>query len=271
MTRLYNILRALAVSVLAVAVIVPVMLYIVLSIGVVQRELCKVGEKELSGLLGADVTIGELSVSPFNKVLLKDVSVIVAPGDTALQVERLGAGVVLGKLFFDRRIVFSYAEIIGLDARLRRDSAGAPLNIQPIIDKLSPKDKNKPPTRYDLRVNNIVIRRSGISYDVAASPVTPGKFNPDHIKIYGLKADLLLPRIKNDDYVVSLNRLALREQSGLSVESLGGLFMVSDSLLAVKDFSLELPQSRILTDDINMSYQGWADLSRQYFETPVLI
>lgn len=102
MTRLYNILRALAVSVLAVAVIVPVMLYIVLSIGVVQRELCKVGEKELSGLLGADVTIGELSVSPFNKVLLKDVSVIVAPGDTALQVERLGAGVVLGKLFFDR-------------------------------------------------------------------------------------------------------------------------------------------------------------------------
>jgi len=268
MTRLYNILRALAVSVLAVAVIVPVMLYIVLSIGAVQRELCKVGEKELSGLLGADVTIGELSVSPFNKVLLKDVSVIVAPGDTALQVERLGAGVVLGKLFFDRRIVFSYAEIIGLDARLRRDSAGAPLNIQPIIDKLSPKDKNKPPTRYDLRVNNIVIRRSGISYDVAASPVTHGKFNPDHIKIYGLKADLLLPRIKNDDYVVNLNRLALREQSGLSVESLGGLFMISDSLLAVKDFSLELPQSRILTDDINMSYQGWNDLSANILRLP---
>lgn len=269
MTRLYNILRALAVSVLAIAVIVPVVLYIVLSIGAVQREISKIGESELSGLLGADVTIGELTVSPFNKVLLKDVSVVIEPGDTALRVHRLGAGVVLSKLLLDRRIVFSYAEIIGLDARLHRDSANAPLNIQPIIDRLSPKDKNKPPTRYDLRVNNIVIRRSEVSYDVGDKPRNGEKFDPNHIGIHGLRADLLLPRIKNDNYVVKLNRLAMRERSGLSIESLSGLFMVSDTALAVNDFSLELPESRLVLGDMTVKYNGWNDLSANITRIPL--
>lgn len=127
MTRVYNILRALTVSILAIAVFIPVVLYVVLSIGAVQREVGKVAEHELAKLLGADVAIGELTVSPFNKVLLKDVSVTVSPEDTVLRVDRLGAGVVLSKLIFERRVVFSYAEIIGLDARLYRDSTERPI------------------------------------------------------------------------------------------------------------------------------------------------
>lgn len=268
MTRLYNILRALAVSALAIAVIVPVVLYVILSIGAVQREIGKIGEQQLSELLGAEVKIGELTVNPFNKLLLKDVAVIVAPGDTALRVERLGGGIVLSKLLLDRRMVFSYAEIIGLDARLWRDSANAPLNIQPIIDRLSPKDKNKPPTQYDLRINNIVIRQSALSYDVLDSPRRNDRFDAKHIKVYGLKADLLLPKIKNDDYVVRLRRLALREQSGLSIDELSGMFMASDSRLAIEDFNLVLPESRLLLDRIELKYDGWADLTSRLAKLP---
>lgn len=269
MTRVYNILRALTVSILAIAVFIPVVLYVVLSIGAVQREVGKVAEHELAKLLGADVAIGELTVSPFNKVLLKDVSVTVSPEDTVLRVDRLGAGVVLSKLIFERRVVFSYAEIIGLDARLYRDSTGAPLNIQPIIDRLSPKDKNKPPTTYDLRINNIVIRQSALRYDVGNQPELSGRFDPNHISLSGLRADLLLPRIKNDDYVVKLHRLALREKAGLSLDALSGVFMVSDSMLAIRDFSLELPQSRLLLGDVELKYDGWDDLSSNLMTLPI--
>lgn len=268
MTRLYNILRAFAVTAIAIAVIVPVMLYVFLSIGAVQREICKFGESELSQLLGADVKIGELTVNPFNKVLLKDVSIEVTPGDSVLKVDRLGAGIVLSKLLFERRIVFSYAEIIGLDARIWRDSANAPLNIVPIIERLSSKDKNKPPTLYDLRINNIVIRKSALSYDVLNMPVNSGRFDPNHIRVENLKADLLLPRIKNDDYVVRLHRLAMQEKSGLSVEALSGLFIASDTMLSVQDFNLEFPKSRILLGKTEMRYDGWSDLTSNIANLP---
>ena len=154
----------------------------------------------------------------------------------------------------ERRIVFSYAEIIGLDARIWRDSANAPLNIAPIIERLSSKDKNKPPTLYDLRINNIVIRKSALSYDVLNMPVNSGRFDPNHICVENLKADLLLPRIKNDDYVVRLHRLAMQEKSGLSVEALSGLFIASDTMLSVQDFNLEFPKSRILLGKTEMKY-----------------
>ncbi len=261
MTRIYNILRAIAVTSLAIAIIVPIVLYVVLSIGAVQNYIGRIAERELCTLLGAEVKIGNVSLSPFNKVLLQDVSVITAPGDTALQVRRLGGGIVLGKLIVDRRLVFSHAEIIGLDARIWRDSADAPLNIQPIIDRLSPKDKARPATLYDLRINNVVIRRSQVSYDVRSVAHTPGRFNPGHVAVRDLKADLLLPRLKNDDFVVKLNRLAMKEESGLAVEALSGLFKVAPSGLAIEDFVLEMPASTLRLGNIVLKYDGWDDLS----------
>ena len=75
MTKIYNILRALLVTVLALATVGPLVLYIVLSIGGVQRAAGDVAEKELSKLLGAQVKIGDVDFSPFNKLTLKDVVV----------------------------------------------------------------------------------------------------------------------------------------------------------------------------------------------------
>ena len=43
-----------------------------------------------------------------------------AEGDTAVVADRLGAGFMFWKLVVDRRLVFSYAEIIGLDVKLWR-------------------------------------------------------------------------------------------------------------------------------------------------------
>ena len=166
MTKIYKILRALVVTLLAAAIILPVAVYILLSVDAVQSRLRDIGERELTSLLGAEVNIGKVDVTPFNKVLLTDVSILTAPGDTAVVADRLGAGFMFWKLVVDRRLVFSYAEIIGLDVKLWRDSVGAPLNIQPVIERLMPKDKTKPPVNYDLRINNIVVRRSRLSYDV---------------------------------------------------------------------------------------------------------
>ena len=70
------------------------------------------------------MSIGSVNISPFNKLAANDVTVEVAPGDTALRVKRLGAGIMLGKLIFDGRVVISFAECRGASvARLVKRSA----------------------------------------------------------------------------------------------------------------------------------------------------
>ena len=269
MTRLYKVIRTIIVSVLAVVILVPAMLYLVLSLPSVQKHICHIGERELTQLLGANVSIGSVNISPFNKLAANDVTVEVAPGDTALRVKRLGAGIMLGKLIFDGRVVISFAELIGVDARLSRDSSSAPLNIQPIIDRLNPPKDDDNPTFYDLRINNIVIRQGAVSYDVINAERKPGRtLDFNHLRVYDIKADILLPRIKNDDYSVDLKRLALAERSGLRIESLKGKFLVSDLGIKVDDFALVMPSSELRLGELSVQYDGWQDLKSRLLGIP---
>jgi len=240
-----------------------------LSIDAVQSKLRDIGEHELTSLLGAEVNIGNVDVTPFNKILLTDVSIVTAPGDTAVTADRLGAGFMFWKLVVDRKLVFSYAEVIGLDVKLWRDSIGAPLNIQPVIDRLMPKDKTKPPVNYDLRINNIVVRRSRLSYDVKSEPDVPGRFDRNHVAVTDLKADILLPRIKNDNYVIDVKRLALKERSGFDVESFSGVVSASTSGISVEGLRLEMPSSLLEFADMHVAYDGWRDLTDNLYDLPV--
>lgn len=255
MTLLYKILRTVLVTLVLLALAVPAVTYTVLSLPVVQRALTEVGRAELSKLLGAEVDIESASIAPFNKVTLHGVSVITAPGDTALKVERLGAGVRLGKLLLDKKIVFSYAEIIGLNARLYRDSIGSPLNIQPIIDHLSPKEPKREPTPFDLAIDNIVIRRSRLLYDVLSAPRTDsGKIDFKHLAISDIKADVRLPKLSNGNFVIDLRRLAAKERSGLTLSSLSARAHISDTTITVEDMAMRLPASTITFNQLQASW-----------------
>lgn len=269
MKWLYKSLRALFVVCLALAVLVPVGLYIALSMPGVQNKLRRTAESELTGLLGMRVSIGDVYMAPFSRVTLRHVALTDSLGDTAVSVDRLGAGVSIPGLLFKRRLVVTYAEIIGLDARLSRDSTGAPLNIQPMIDALSPKDRSKPPAKFDFRVNTVVIRKSAMSYDIVSAPRdSAGRFDPNHIAVSDLRADLRLPRIANANFAVMLQRLALSERSGLSITGLNGNFNVSDTAASVSGFDLYMPHSHIALADMHASYTSLASLKESLPATP---
>ena len=248
--------------------LVPAVLYAVLSLPGVQRSIAETGRKELTELLGVPVYIDRADISPFNKVTLHDVSVVVAPGDTALKVSRFGAGLRLGKLLLHRRIVFSYAEIIGLDARLHRDSTCGQLNIQPIIDHLKPKDKNKPPTAYDLAIDNIVIRRSSLTYDVGDVERKSERMDFNHLLVSDIKADVRLPRVSNDSYVIDFRRLAARERSGFELTSLSGKVRLTDTLMVVDDLCVEMPATKLSFSPLRMAYGDWSSLGNELTRHP---
>ena len=175
----------------------------------------------------------------------------------------------MGKLLMHGRLVFSYAEIIGLDARLWRDSASAPLNIQPIIDHLKPRDRNKPP---DLRPchRQHSDRRSG-SYDVHSEPAPePGKqidFRK-HIALSDIKADIRLPRVSNDSYgVADLRRLGRYRAFGACAQcSAETCQCVRAPRLIVDNMHIELPSSQFDFAPLRLRYEGWSDLTARITE-----
>lgn len=270
MKWVYRLLRMIFVTAIILVAVVPAVLYVALSLSGVQRQIADSVEEELSELLDAKVTIGDLGIIPFNRVILRNVSVETAPGDTALVVNRLGAGVSLWSGLVTDVWRVDYLELIGMDARLKRDSLNAPLNIQPIISALQPKDKNKPPTKFDLKISTVIIRSSSVAYDVLDQP-TKDTFNANHLLVNKLRADINLPRLTNDDFTINLRRFAFEEQSGFAVRQLSGEFHIAANELKAENLDIELPSSRLKFEDINLPLNGLNSISESLKTHPITV
>ena len=252
MKTFYRILRFILVVVLVLPLAVPLILYVVLSLPSVQQRIARTAEKELTELLGTDVSVGSVTIAPFNRVVLADVGVKDPTGEEALQVGHLGAGLSFFEGLWHKRLVITYVEIIDLDLHLYRESADAPLNIQPIIDRFKKKDDNGP-SKFDLAVNLIVIRRSGLSYDVRdAAPADSGRFDQHHINVEGLRADLCAPVISDSRIKVEIKRMAASERCGFLLRELRADVMVDKENMTIENFVIETNRSRLALNDLTL-------------------
>lgn len=241
----YKIIRSLLVTCLLLAIFVPAILFVALSLPGVQNAARKVAERELTSLLGLEVEVGEVSLAPLSSVTMLNVAVTDTCGVKALEIGRLGAGIDLRELL-KGNIRISYAEVMDMKARVYRESMETPLNIQPVIDHLKPKDPNQPPKPYDLAITTVVIRKSELHYDVTSRPMPEqGRFSPDHIAIYDLKADATLPRISNDDIRVDIKRLAFKAENAVTITSLEGVAQITPQRVILDNLSISLPNSNL--------------------------
>ncbi len=269
MKAAYKVTRSLMMIALALLVAVPGSLYIALSLDWVQEGICRGAEKELSRLLDSEVDIDHISITPFNRVTLHGVTVMDDNDRPALTVDRLGAGVRLASLLFRKRVVIDYAEVIGLDARVYRDSASSPLNISKMIAALQPKDRDKPASDFDVAINVLVIRKSALSYDVLDVADDSMKFTPAHVRITDLKADILVPALRRDIYDVEIRRLSLKEHSGLDIETIKGVFTLADKKAAIRGLEIEMPGSALYFADMETHYPSLDSLGAVWRTLPL--
>lgn len=217
---------------------IPTFLYLLLWLNPVHEKLRTIATRELSGLLGADVGIGQLRVVPLTRVELNDISII-SNGDTLLTAGALNAGFSGRNLILRQQLVITDVELINPAINVRRDSAGAPLNIQPVIDKLK-GDGSNPPKKFNLAVHTVVVRNGTASYNVDSTPPRPGVFDPNHIQLQEFNADITAPEISDGNIDIRLKRLAVSEVSGLKVRRLAANVVVTDSLLKISGLELTL-------------------------------
>lgn len=260
--NIYRVFRSILVAAISAVAGIYIMLYLILSIPRVQEKVKSIGEEELSKLLKTEVSIGKLQISPFNQVVLYDVIVPDQSNDTLLKVNKLGAGLSVYNLVARKRIVFTYAEVIGLDGRITRPDLHSPTNMQFIIDALSPKDKNKPPTKFDLKIHNIVIRKSRLSYDVQSEARKTDRFDKNHVSVRELRADVAIPRLKNDDFEVQLKRLSMKERSGIELNNLTVNTHICKNFIEVKNMRVELPKTVIAPEDFKLEFADLKTLGK---------
>ncbi|MCH5216546.1 MAG: translocation/assembly module TamB domain-containing protein [Muribaculaceae bacterium] len=252
-SKVYKFLRVSMFSLFLAGIGLYAFLYLIISLPIVQNSLRDIAESELSNLLGAKVEIGKLYIKPFKQFVAQNVDLIIENADSikpkkALSVREIGAGLSLYQLAVNRKMVFTYAELLGTKVHLWRDSAGAQLNIEPIIANLrKPKSDNK--TKFDFKIYNVVIRQGVLTYDVLNKAKKENRFDVNHVYVGNFTADVIIPRLSDKELKVWVKRLMMKEHSGMFLKDFTAQISLCDSLISVRGLQLDFPNSHLEFDD----------------------
>ncbi|MCR5678676.1 MAG: translocation/assembly module TamB [Prevotella sp.] len=207
----------------------------------------------ISKKLGTEVRVGRVDLGFLNRLIIDDVVIEDQQRHELLRANRMAVKLELLPLLKGRVSVNS-AQLFGMRATLYRDSADAVPNFQFVLDSLASKgDKEKTP--LDIHVGSLIIRHSAVTYDQLDAPETPGRLNPQHLNLSDISAHVLLPCLTDDSLCVNVKRVAMREQSGLSVNRLSLHFEANRRQALLSNFCLQTPRSIISADSIAAFYQ----------------
>lgn len=253
MNTVRKVLRIAIVTLLVLAIAVPVGIYVVVATPWVQDKIRSVAETELTNLLGNEVSIGNVVYHPFNTVVINGVRVDDDHGKPALTAARVAARFELWTFLNTGSFEFDYAIIDVPEVSIYRADPQAPLNIADIIDHLKPKDPNKEPSNYNLKIGTVVVRNGRFHYDVLSEPDSTGKFNPTHIHVSDIDLHAYIRRGSRECWDVDLETLSFSEHSGLILKDLQAKVIATPQNISLRDFVLELPESRLALKPIEVS------------------
>lgn len=260
MAWIRKILRTVIFAALIIAIGVPVLTYIVLSTPWAQEKLRSIGEQELSAMLDTPVEIGRVDYRPFNTIAISSVAIRDSQGQKAVGVGRISARFELGYFLRTGRLVFDYAVLDAPEINVYRDSKDSPLNVQPILERFKKKDNQKPPASFDLKIATIILRHGSISYNVFSEPASPGRFNPNHILLNDFNLHAYLRHAANDDLDAAIETLSFKEQSGFELSDLIVDLAVGPNGTSLRDFEIELPESRFSLRPIRLNATSFNEL-----------
>ena len=207
----------------------------------------------ISDILGTQVSIGRVDLGFLNRIIIDDIRIYDQKRKPMVYVSRLSTKIDLAPLA-DGRISISSAQLFGARLTLSRQHAQDKHNFQFVLDSLAPKDTSSH-TPLDLRVNSFILRRSSISYDQYDLPRTPGVFNPSHLLLARVSANVSLKALTDDSLNVAVKRLSFFEQSGLTMSRINFHLEAGRQNALLSDLLVQMPSSTLTIDTLTAHYQ----------------
>lgn len=253
MKRAWKAFRAVISVLMLLAVLLPTAIYVLLSLDPVQAVLRQTAEKELSNLLGAELSIGRVNIHPFTRLSVRDID-LTLEGDSVASISTVSAGLKPWPLITRGEFVIDYALIDGLKLNVWRDSINSPLNVQPILDKLKGNGNNEQ-KRFSLAISSLIVRRASASYNIrSAAEPDSAVFDPQHIAVTDLAINAFIPQLSTDHYRVHLDHLSFAERSGFVLDKLSANVDFGPEALVVENLLLALPSSRLAFKPLTVTY-----------------
>ena len=139
------------------------------------------------------------------------------------------------------------------DIHLSRETPDSPLNIQFIIDELS-KEKKEEKRESKLRINQLIIYDGKFSYDILSEKYLADRFDPNHIAIGEFNCNLSLKDFDKKNLNLNIRSISGKEKSGLRLNKLKAHIQATDEGIQFSNMSIELPETRICSDNIYIKY-----------------
>ena len=228
------------------------LLLIIFNFGPAERILTQFVERELSNKLHTEVSIGNIQVGLFNRLILNDVMIKDLQHKNMLKANVVSAKIELRSLLKEQ---LSLRTVSLLDANilLYKQRADSAANYQFVIDAFASKNK-KEKSELKLRINSIILRRVNASYDALYCTRTPGRLNTAHINIQNLNANVSLKTITPDSLNLRVRSLAFNEQSGICLKNLHFKISANRTNAHIEDFALDMPQTHFAQGDLLATY-----------------
>ena len=228
---------------------------LLLNIPFVQQKSAVFVAKELSHIMGTELTIGRIDMGLLNRIIIDDVLLDDQSGKEMLKVARLSAKFEILPLF-KGKITISSVQLFGFNINLNKKTPDSPPNFKFVLDAFASQDTIKKEKNIDLRINSILIRRGKLAYDVFSEKETPGKFNSKHVRLQNIIANISLKALQNDSINASIKRLSVDEQSGFELKKLSLKLVANAQKMSIDNFSIDLPGTSLKMDTIHLDYDS---------------
>ena len=206
----------------------------------------------LGDKLGTKVSVGRVDLGFLDRIIIDDINIYDKQKKLMLTVSRMAVKIDYLPLA-NGRISISSAQLFGANARLYQKNAETPTNFQFVIDSLASKDTASH-TPLDLRINSLIIRRSGVIYDRLDVARTNQQLNPHHLRFSGISGHINLKALTDDSLHINVKRLSLHENSGLDINRLSFRLAAGRNQSTLSDFILQMPSSDLRLDSLTAYY-----------------
>ena len=217
-------------------------------IPLVQRLLGGWISSAISARIGSKAEIGRVEVGLFNRMIVDDVVIYDQEDEMMLKASRVSAKIDVLPLF-KGHIGISSAQLFGLRANLYKEHAGSRSNFQFVLDSLASKEVEKK-GGIDLSMHSLVIRNGEVAYHQRDVAETPHAFNLSHLHLKDISGHLSVARFNGSEIGLSVQKLSLKELSGIDIRSLRFHASVEKDKACVRNLELVFPQSELHTDSL---------------------
>lgn len=206
-------------------------------------------------MMGTQLTIGKIDIGLLNRIIIDDLLLNDRSGREMLKIKRLSATFDLPALIKGKMAINS-VQLFGFNIKLNKQTADSKPNFQFLIDTFAQPDSLKKSEMIDLRINSILMRRGRIAYDVESEAETPERFNPQHIRLQNIIANISLKALQTDSIHASIKRLSADEGSGLTLKKLSMKLVANNKKMHIDNFLVDLPGSSLQLDTIRVNYDS---------------